>query len=143
VVGIIGGAEAARSRYAVGSIASHPSAKGAQETGAPFSWWDREKARRIISGTMRQPIKLRGRFATPYDIAETLGVSAARTRQLIEMARKHTRGMIDRNTESGSFVARKKKTGSRASAVGMKKSNGRQAHAAKNKAHTRTTKAHR
>lgn len=94
---------------------------------------------------MAQPIKVRGRFATPYDVAETLGVSASRTRQLIEMARKHTQGMIDRNTESGSFVAHRKKTGSRASAVGVKKSNGRQAHAAKNKAHahTHTTKAHR
>jgi hypothetical protein len=92
---------------------------------------------------MPQPIKVRGRFATPYDVAETLGVSASRTRQLIEMARKHTQGMIDRNTESGSFVAHRKKTGSRASAVGVKKSNGRQAHAAKNKAHAHTTKAHR
>jgi hypothetical protein len=110
--------------------------------GHPFSWRVEGIAAYNL-GTMRQPIKLRGRFATPYDIAETLGVSAARTRQLIEMARKHTQGMIDRNTDGGSFVARKKKTGSRASAVGMKKSNGRQAHAAKNKAHARTTKAHR
>jgi hypothetical protein len=93
--------------------------------------------------TMPQPIKLRGRFATPYDVAETLGVSASRTRQLIEMAKKHTRGIVYRDTESGSFAAHKKKTGSRASTVGMKKSNGRQAHAAKNKAHTRTAKSHR
>jgi hypothetical protein len=92
---------------------------------------------------MRQRIEIRGRFATPYDIAETLGVSASRTRQLIEMARQSTQGMVHPKAGDGSLVARKKQTGSPVSAVGMKKSNGRQAHAAKNKARTRTAKAHR
>jgi hypothetical protein len=70
---------------------------------------------------MRQRIEIRGRFATPYDIAETLGVSASRTRELIEMARKHTQGMVRRKSEGTSLVAHKKETGSRVSAVGMKK----------------------
>jgi hypothetical protein len=104
--------------------------------------WDYEIYIGVIMNSMPQPIKLRGRFATPYDIAETLGVSASRTRQLIEMAREHTQGKVHRKQENGSFVSQKQKTGSRANAVGTKKSNGRQAHAAKNKVHTRT-KAHR
>jgi hypothetical protein len=37
---------------------------------------------------MAHPIKLRGRFATVRDTAEALGVSASRTRELIDMVRK-------------------------------------------------------
>jgi len=37
---------------------------------------------------MAHPIRLRGRFATVRDTAETLGVSASRTRELIDMVRK-------------------------------------------------------
>jgi hypothetical protein len=92
---------------------------------------------------MPQPIKVRGRFATPYDVAETLGVSASRTRQLIEMARKHTQGMIDRNTESGSFAHKKSKTSRPAPAVRMKKSSRRHAEATKKKSHAPTIKTHR
>jgi hypothetical protein len=92
-----------------------------------------------------KPIKVRGRFATAYDTAETLGVSPSRTQELIEAVKRMTQGVVYRSSnKDGSFVARKKmKTGSPATAVRMKKNSGRHAEATKKKAQTRVAKAHR
>jgi hypothetical protein len=91
-----------------------------------------------------QPIKVRGRFATAYDTAETLGVSPSRTQELIEAVKRMTQGVVYRSSnKDGSFAARKKKTGSPATAVRMKKNSGRHAEATKKKAQTRVAKAHR
>ena len=49
---------------------------------------------------MAHPIKLRGRFATIRDTAEALGVSASRTRELIDMVRKTYPGTALRSTKS-------------------------------------------
>lgn len=95
---------------------------------------------------MPQPIKVRGRFATAYDTAETLGVSPSRTQELIEAVKKMTQGVVYRSSnKSGSFTARKKmKAGSPATGVGMKKKNSaRHAEATKKKAQSRVAKAHR
>jgi len=92
-----------------------------------------------------QPIKVRGRFATAYDTAETLGVSPSRTQELIEAVKKMTQGVVYRSSnKSGSFTARKKmKAGSPATGVGMKKNSARHAEATKKKAQSRVAKAHR
>ena len=93
---------------------------------------------------MPQPIKVRGRFATAYDTAETLGVSPSRTQELIEAVKRMTQGVVYRSSKGGSFAARKKmKTGSPATAVRTKKNSGRHAEATKKKAQTRVAKAHR
>lgn len=94
---------------------------------------------------MPQPIKVRGRFATAYDTAETLGVSPSRTQELIEAVKKMTQGVVYRSSnKSGSFAVRKKmKAGSPATGVGMKKNSARHAEATKKKAQTRVAKAHR
>ncbi|MGH9504877.1 MAG: hypothetical protein ACRD20_18655 [Terriglobales bacterium] len=93
---------------------------------------------------MQQPIKVRGRFATVHDTAETLGVSQSRTRALIRTVKEFTEGIAYRDYTNGSFAARKKtKSGSPATAVRMKKNSGRHAEAAKKKSHARASKAHR
>lgn len=89
---------------------------------------------------MQQPIKVIGRFATVHDTAKTLGVSPARTRELIEAAKEF---FPYRSSRSGSFVTHDRKTGSRAGAVKMKKSSGRHAETGKKKVQARTAKAHR
>jgi hypothetical protein len=93
---------------------------------------------------MPQPIKVRGRFATARDTAATLGVSASRTRELIEAVKKFTERVVYRDSEHGSFAAHKKsKTVSPVTAVRRKKSSGRHAESSKKKAHTNSAKSHR
>jgi len=89
---------------------------------------------------MPQPIKVRGRFATAQDTAKTLGVSASRTKELIELAKKFTGEIHYRNSE-GNWARKKTRTGSSATAVRTKKS-GRHAEAAKKKT-AQVAKAHR
>lgn len=91
---------------------------------------------------MPQPIKVRGRFATAHDTAETLGVSPSRTQELIEVVRKSTQGAVNHKTDG--FVARRKmRTRSPANAATMKKNSGRHAEASRKRAATRVAKAHR
>lgn len=106
---------------------------------------------------MPHPIKLRGRFATAWDTAEALGVSASRTRELIEAVRKFAQSVADREARNNGFGAHKnartKKTRRGASptastiapgpAVRMKKNSGRHAEATKKKIHEARPKAHR
>jgi hypothetical protein len=54
---------------------------------------------------MPQPIKVRGRFATARDTARTLGVSASRTRELIDAVRKFTERL--RESKNGTVAAYK------------------------------------
>jgi hypothetical protein len=103
---------------------------------------------------MPHPIKLRGRFATAWDTAEALGVSAPRTRELIEAVRKFAQGVADREARNNGFGTRKnarkrKRTGSStastitsAPAVRMKKSSGRHAEATKKKIQSRGVQSH-
>ena len=46
------------------------------------------------------PIKVRGRFATAHDTARALGVSPARTRELIDTARALTTRMVEQDSRS-------------------------------------------
>ena len=102
----------------------------------------RAKNRPRIIKQMPQPIKVRGRFATAQDTAKTLGVSASRTKELIELARKFT-GEIRYRSANSNWAARKKmRTGPSATAVRTKKS-GRHAGAAKKKNNSQLAKAHR
>jgi hypothetical protein len=85
--------------------------------------------------SMPQPIRVRGRFATAQDTAETLGVSPSRTRELVELARTSGGSVAFREAKNGSFVAYKKmKSGPSATAVRSNNS-GRHAETAKKKSH--------
>ncbi|MBS1853041.1 MAG: hypothetical protein JST79_19225 [Acidobacteria bacterium] len=71
---------------------------------------------------MPRPIKLRGRFATVFETAETLGVSPLRTRQLIALARKSSENGSLHKMGSPATVLKSKK-GSRRHAAIKKKVN--------------------
>ena len=51
------------------------------------------------------PIKVRGRFATAYDTAETLGVSPSRARELIKTARALTARVVQREAGTDEFIS--------------------------------------
>jgi hypothetical protein len=89
---------------------------------------------------MPQPIKVRGRFATARDTARTLGVSASRTRELIDAVRKFTERL--RESKNGTVAAYKRMKNSPAPAVKMNKSR-RHAEATKKKIQAHPIKAHR
>jgi hypothetical protein len=87
---------------------------------------------------MPQPIKVRGRFATARDTARTLGVSASRTRELIDAVRKFTERLPE--SKNGRVAAYKRMKNS--PAVKMNKSR-RHAEATKKKIQAHPVKAHR
>lgn len=80
-----------------------------------------------IIEAMQQPIKVRGRFASAYDTARTLGVSPSRTSELIATVKEFTKRVGRRDPVAVEFAHRKNKKGTRATV--QKKSSGRNARA--------------
>jgi hypothetical protein len=90
----------------------------------------------IASEKLLRALLLQALYGRRSERLSTLGVSASRTQELIEAVRKFAHGTLQ-------YGSNKKKAGSPATAVRMKKNSRRHAEATKKKSHTRQTKAHR